>query len=649
MDEKTEKLEPRLGGGESLFRALFDHSQEMIYISDFEGRFIDANPRALERLGYRRDEIRNLGFADLLEMDELPRALDAALEVLKHGVSSRSREFRLKTRSSGTIWVDVASVRLDRDGVPYAILGIARDVTERKLAEQALLASEERFRSIFNHAAEMIFLYDERGKFLDANDRALSVLGYTRSELASLGFEDLLDEKDARIAREGLRHVLTTGSSKEMVEYRIRARDGRHVWVEVTGVRIDFSSGTVAGLGIARDVSARKEAEAVLRQTEEQLIMAQKMEAVGRLAGGVAHDFNNILSVITGQCDLILDDLEEDHPLRGDIREIAGASERAAELTRQLLAFGRKQVMRAEVLALNDIVGNIEKMLVRLIGEDIELVTDLDPAIGSISADPGQIEQVIVNLAVNARDAMPGGGRLIIETSMADLDDAYAGLHTSVNPGRYVMLAVSDTGEGMDGETSARVFEPFYTTKEKGRGTGLGLSTVYGIVKQSGGHIVAYGHPGQGTTFKIYLPAVLDRPSLPVRPSQAPPEPGGSETILVVEDEETVRRLVVRILEHKGYAVLEAPSGPEALDLVRSEKPDIQLLLTDVVMPGMSGRQLSDRLVAELAGLKVLYMSGYTDDAILDHGLLEKGIAYISKPFSARALAEKVRTVLDEP
>ncbi|MBW2263472.1 MAG: PAS domain S-box protein, partial [Deltaproteobacteria bacterium] len=612
--------------------------------------FIDANPRALASLGYDKEEIRNLGFADLLEMDDLPRALDAALEVLKNGVNSSTKEFRLKTRSAGTIWVDVGSVRLDRNGVPYAILGIARDITERKLAEQALLASEERFRSIFNHAAEMIFLYDERGRFLDANDRALSALGYDRTELTALEFGDLLDERDVKVAWEGLRQVLVNGSSKETVEYRIKTRDGRFIWVEVTGVRIVFSSGTVAGLGIARDISDKKKAEVILRETEEQLIMAQKMEAVGRLAGGVAHDFNNILSVITGQCDLILDDLDDDHPLRADIREIAGASQRAADLTRQLLAFGRKQVMRAEILALNDVVASTEKLLVRLIGEDIDLVTDLDPSIAAINADPGQIEQVIMNLAVNARDAMPDGGKFIIETSMAVLDDMYASLHASVSPGRYVMLAVSDTGEGMDPETSARVFEPFFTTKEKGRGTGLGLSTVYGIVKQSGGHIVAYGHPGQGTTFKIYLPAVEDRPAVPLRPSQAPAgDPGGTETVLVVEDEETVRRLVVRILEHNGYSVLEAASGPEALDLVREARPDIQMLLTDVVMPGMSGRQLADRLTAELASLRVLYMSGYTDDAIVDHGLLEKGIAYISKPFSAAALAEKVRAVLDEP
>ena len=621
----------------------------MIFISDFEGGFLDANPRALERLGYSRDEIQGLGFADLLDMNDLPRALDAALEVLKNGRNSRTSEFRLRTRTGGFLWVDVASVRLDRAGVPHSILGIARDVTERKLAEQVLLASEERFRSIFNHAAEMIFLYDEDGRFLDANDRALSTLGYTRTELSTLEFEDLLDEKDAKIAAQGLGRVLASGSSDEMVEYRIKTREGKHVWVEVTGVRIVFSTGNVAALGIARDISDKKQAEASLVAAEEQLIQAQKMEAVGRLAGGVAHDYNNILSVITGRCDLILDELDDDHPLRGDIGEIAGAAEMAAELTRQLLAFGRKQVMRAEVLDVNGIVRDLEKLIVRLVGEDIDLHTDLAPDIPPISADRGQVEQVIVNLAVNARDAMAGGGKLIVETGMADLDEAYAGLHVSVDPGHYVMLAVSDTGEGMDVETSARVFEPFYTTKEKGRGTGLGLSTVYGIVKQSGGHIVAYGHPGQGTTFKVYFPAVHGQPEVPARPSQAPAASGGSESVLVVEDEETVRRLVVRILEHKGYTVLEAASGPEARDLVREERPDIHLLLTDVVMPGMSGRQLADSLVDEIDGLKVLFMSGYTDDAIVDHGLLEKGIAYISKPFSANALAERVRLVLDEP
>jgi signal transduction histidine kinase len=381
-----------------------------------------------------------------------------------------------------------------------------------------------------------------------------------------------------------------------------------------------------------------------LRRTEAQLRQAQKMEAVGRLAGGIAHDFNNLLTTILGTSDLLLEELPKEKRWREDVEEIRKAGDRAASLTRQLLAFSRKQVTEATTINLNDTVGSVGSMLRRLIGEDIELVTRLDPGLGMIRADPGQVEQVLMNLAVNSRDAMPSGGVLIIETANARLDGD-RDLTAGIPAGQYVMLAVSDNGVGMDAETQSHIFEPFFTTKEQGKGTGLGLATVYGIVRQSGGYVSVYSEPGVGATFKIYLPAVEDVPTAQLVPVASPR--GGTETILVAEDEPAVRNLARRILESHGYEVIVASDAEEAITMSRGFDGRIHLLLTDVIMPGMSGPQLADRISSERSDARVLFMSGYTDTAISHHGVLEPGIWYLQKPFSPVGLAEKVREVLD--
>ena len=398
-----------------------------------------------------------------------------------------------------------------------------------------------------------------------------------------------------------------------------------------------------------RAALALAQSQSRTRTLEAQLLESQKLEAVGRLAGGVAHDFNNILTAIGGYTDLLLADLPKDDPRRQDVEEIHLAAQRAAGLTHQLLAFSRRQVMQPKVIEPNALVSEIEKMLRRLIGEDILFATVLHPRVGNVRADPGQLEQVIVNLAVNARDAMPDGGRLTIETRNVDLDETYAAEHAGVTPGRYVQFAVSDTGVGMNAATKARIFEPFFTTKTRGKGTGLGLATAYGIVQQTGGHIWAYSEPGRGTTMRIYLPRV-DALADPVEhPTVTDPERlRGSETILLVEDEKAVRAVTRQLLERNGYKVLEAPDGPAALALVnRTPDVPVDLLLTDVVMPGMSGRDLADQLAARRPGLRVLYMSGYTDDAIVRHGMLEPGLSYLEKPFQPGGLLRKVRESLD--
>ncbi|HKV34953.1 MAG TPA: ATP-binding protein [Pyrinomonadaceae bacterium] len=402
---------------------------------------------------------------------------------------------------------------------------------------------------------------------------------------------------------------------------------------------------------LKRTLAEKEKTDALeaLASTERQLIQSQKLEAVGRLAGGISHDFNNLLTVILGYSDITLRQFSQEHPLRRNLEEIVRASERAAALTRQLLAFSRKQVMQPKVFGVNSVVIELEKMLRRMIGEDIELRVSLHPDLGNIKADPAQLEQVIMNLVVNARDAMPKGGKLTIETSNVYLDHTYATEHVSVQPGNYVMLAISDTGCGMDKETRQHIFEPFFTTKAQGKGTGLGLSTVYGIVKQSGGNIWVYSEEDRGTTFKIYFPQVTAEAEEYRRATPRIEAPRGSETILLVEDADWVRKLARQVLERAGYRVVEASGADEAISIIEASHngTTVDLVLTDVIMPGMSGNDMSKQLLAMRPGLPVLYMSGYTDDAIVQHGVLEPGINFIQKPFSPDALALKVREVLD--
>jgi nitrogen-specific signal transduction histidine kinase/ActR/RegA family two-component response regulator len=393
-------------------------------------------------------------------------------------------------------------------------------------------------------------------------------------------------------------------------------------------------------LAALRDVTEK-------RVLEEQFRQAQKMEAVGRLAGGVAHDFNNLLMVITGYGELLLDDLGPDDPRHSHVDEVLKAARAAAGLTRQLLAFSRQQVIQPRLLTLEALVHDSEKMLRRMIGEDIELVTTMNPAPATVRIDASQLEQVVMNLVVNARDAMPEGGRITIETASIDLSDAYARSHWPATPGRYAMLAVTDTGVGMDETTRARVFEPFFTTKELGKGTGLGLSMVYGIVKQSGGFIWVYSEPGKGATFKIYLPQVDEAAESLHQTGEMEVVPQGTETVLLVEDEPAVRAVVQKVLERHGYRVLVAPEGQLALNVLAGHPGEVHLLLTDVVMPGMSGRQLAAQFSVLRPDAQVLFMSGYTTDAVVRHGVLEPGIAYLQKPFSPEALARTVRRVLD--
>ncbi len=513
----------------------------------------------------------------------------------------------------------------------------------RRRAEEELRASEARYRELFENSPLPTWVNDLGSlAFLAVNEAAVRAYGYSREEFAAMTLADI---RPADAGPEGAGVEGRSNGDSRVIGRHVK-KDGSTMYVELKTDDVDFQ-GRPARLVVANDVTARLQTEEALHRSEEQLRQAQKLEAIGSLAGGVAHDFNNMLSVILSYTSLLLGELNPSDPMRGDIEEVKRAGERASELTRQLLAFSRQQVLQPRIVDLNRVVRGMEKMLQRLLGEDIELSLLTTHRLGKVLADPGQIEQVLMNLALNARDAMPRGGKLTIETANVELEEAYASAHVGVAPGPYVVVAVTDSGIGMDRETQRRIFEPFFTTKAQGKGTGLGLSTAFGIVKQSGGHIWVYSEVGQGTTFKLYLPRTdgpEDMPSDPPGPMQV----RGTETILLVEDEDQVRQLVRTVLRRNGYNVLEAQNGGEAFLICEQYGAKIHMLLTDVIMPRMNGRQVADRLVVMRPGIKVLYISGYAEDSIVHHGVLDSGIAYLQKPITPDALLRKVRATFDE-
>jgi two-component system, cell cycle sensor histidine kinase and response regulator CckA len=515
-----------------------------------------------------------------------------------------------------------------------------RYAIERHEAYRALRATEEQFRQLADNVKEAIVIVDLPDHPVFVSRAWQDIWGRDVADVChdpKAWFEAV--HRDDRDAVAEARRAVARGESA-IADFRVVRPDGSLRWVRARFFPVrDSEERVVRSVGLIEDTTE-------MRRTEDQLRQAQKMEAIGRLAGGIAHDFNNLLVAILGYSDLALSDLGAQHRSAEDLRQIRAAAKSAGSLTRQLLAFSRRQVLQPHVIDLNHVLRRVEPLLRRLITEDIALTMTLATPLARVTADPGQIEQVIVNLAVNARDAMPHGGQLSIETLNVDLDEQYAAGHAGAAAGRHVMLGVSDTGTGMDEATQKRLFEPFFTTKEPGHGTGLGLATVYGIIKQSQGSIWVYSEPGHGSTFKIYLPATTTQAEVdPAVASEV--NLSGSETVLLVEDQDEPRSAIREILRRHGYTVLEAGSGPEAIGLSRRADAAIHVLLTDVVVPGMSGRQIGERLHEERLGLRVIYMSGYTDDAIVRHGMLEGGDVFLQKPFTADALLRTIRRVLD--
>jgi PAS domain S-box-containing protein len=622
---------------ESRFGSLLEKSFDAVILLAAEGTLLFATPSYPLILGYTPGEWVGRDVFDLVHPEELASVRERFGRLLRNPGGSETLVHRGRHKDGSSRWLEVRGTNLLDEPSVRAVVVNVRDITLRKQTEEALA----RDALLLANVRDSVIVTDLGGVVTYWNEGATRLFGWAAQEMLGRPLTDRLPEEARAEARDWIGRIRRGVEFEgDRQDYR---KDGSRVWIHARTSLIKDSGGRpVAIMGLSHDINER-------RGLEEQLRQSLKMEAIGQLAGGVAHDFNNLLCIINGYSDILFNTLASEDPLRNLVDEIRKAGERSASLTRQLLTFSRKQVIAPRALDLNTVILDLEKILRRVIGEDVELATRLVPGLGNVEADPGQVEQVLLNLVVNARDAMPRGGELTIETKNVSLDESYAREHAEVRPVPYVLLAVSDTGCGMTPEVKAHVFEPFFTTKGQGKGTGLGLAVVHGIISQSGGHIEVDSEPGGGTSFKIYLPRV-EHPipaGKPRKEVRGPPR--GSETVLLVEDEEAVRVVNRHTLRRGGYAVLEAGDGNEALRVAARHSGPIHLLVTDVVMPGLGGRQLAEQLLALRPEMKVLYVSGYPDDAVVRHGIREGEVHFLQKPFAPSALAQKVRDVLDAP
>jgi PAS domain S-box-containing protein len=622
---------------EALFRALIAKSADIISLTTADGVTQCLTPLAAAQLGWSPEDIGSESFRDRAVPEDRARVAAELDRVVSSGARDLYLEFRVRNPDGSIMWIESSGTNLLADPDVRGIVASYRNITRRKLAEEALRESERRYKQLIEGLPEPVLVHiDQKVAYANAaSARAFGfsspaeLLGRSMFDLARATTRPLADDEDAGLSELSF----------------VRPSDGRELHAEIKSTPCVYD-GRPATLSIARDITARVEGERERTKLQHQLRQVQKMDALGRLAGGVAHDFNNVLVVILSCAGLALEDLTVGDARRELLEEIEAAGLRAAALTRQLLAFSRKQVLQPRVVDLHEIVLGMRSMLARLLGEDVELGITSMRDLGRALADPGQIEQVVMNLAVNARDAMPDGGKLTIELANVDIDGAHAGDPLDMAPGRYVTLTTRDTGMGMNAETRARIFEPFFTTKEASKGTGLGLSTVIGIVAQSHGHVGVSSQLGRGSAFKVYLPRT-DQVLHVAPPLPAPVLARGAATVLLVEDEAHVRAVTCKILRRAGYQVLEAANGADALVVAHDHPSTIEMLLTDVVMPRMNGQKLALSLARTRPELKVLFTSGYTDDAILHHGVLDVGVAFLQKPFTPAALLLKVREVLD--
>jgi two-component system cell cycle sensor histidine kinase/response regulator CckA len=625
---------------EELFHLISENAADMIAVVDMKGKRLFNSVSYQRVLGYSPEELQASSAFEQIHPDDRESVKKAAEDAQRSGIG-RTLEYRIRHKNGTWLVLEsTSSVIVDALGKPEKLIIVNRNVTERKRAEEALRRSEADFRSAVQDAPYGIYRASMSGQFLQLNPALQKMLGYESAE--ELLTKDLANDIFRNAAEfRRLSELLTRSGEIKDIEMDWKRQDGTPITVRCSGRCINGENGAPAYFEtFAEDVTEK-------RVLEKQLRMAQKMEAIGRLSGGIAHDFNNHLGVIIGYSRVLRKALGASATLCDHALEIERAGQRAASLTKQLLAFSRQQVLTPVVLSLNALASEMESMLPQLLGEDIEMSLGLDPELGNVKADQSQIEQVIMNLAVNARDAMPTGGKLKIQTSNVELDQAYTWNHPGSRVGSYVLLAVTDTGSGMDPGTLAHIFEPFFTTKERGKGTGLGLATVYGIVKQSNGYVWVDSTPGKGTRFEIYLPRHTDEPAAITHKVDSGEKLRGSENILLVEDAQPLRKLAQTFLEAAGFRVLSAGCGEEALEVATSSGITFDLLLTDVVMPGMNGRVLAEQILPRQPGIGVLYMSGYTDSFIAGHGVLDPGTHLLHKPFTEEILIHKVREVLE--
>jgi len=633
--DRTRKLQEAILGAKQEWELTFDAVPDIVLLLDEESCIARANRAAAERAGVGFSQMIGKPCKEVLQCwDGLPG------ECPQERIRQTGKEERgeIEMPHCGKVFEATVSPLRERTGPIQGAVCVMRDITARKQGEEALRQSEARYRGLFENARDAVFTMDLQGTITSFNKMGEAITGYTREEVFQMHFSQMVAPEYLAEATRSLEQALA-GVEQHPLEIEIIRKDGRRVPLEVSQAVFWRDQKPAGFQGIARDLTARK-------KLEMQLMQAQKMEAIGRLAGGIAHDFNNMMNIIMGYSQLMLERLPPQDPQIRLVKECRKAGERAVSLTRQLLAFSRKQVLRPRVVNLNEVIPETEEMLRHLLGENIELETILDPALGRVKVDPGQMVQVIMNLVVNARDAMPQGGKIRIETENAEIDEAYVRMRPPMAPGRYVRLTVTDSGEGIDPEAQQHIFEPFFTTKM--HGTGLGLATVHGIVQQSGGFIWVYSEPGKGTSFKIYLPYTAERPAAnqaELFPSRLPQ---GKEAILVVEDEEALRELTCEFLESGGYTALRANDGLAALQAMEKSATVIALVITDVVMPGMSGWELAQRLRQARPELKVIFVSGYSDEELSRQGALKRGVTLLEKPFTPKMLMEKVHEILTE-
>jgi len=646
------QAEEALREAESLYRLHFENVSDVIYSVDREMKLINISPSVERVLGYKPEELigRPVQELNVLALESLEQATADTQRVLG-GERIPSTEYQFIARDDTRRWGEVSGAPLIRDGQVVAVISVARDITDRRVAEKALNEAYD----IISRSSSVVFTWKNQEGWPVAfvSENVERLFGYTSEEFISgkLDYAGCIHPEDLkRVARE-VAEYSSQEHSTEVVHkpYRIIAKDGSEKIINDWTYIVRDRDGRVTHYkGIVEDITERSRSEEERERLQAQLHQAQKMESVGRLAGGVAHDFNNMLSVIQGRAELALLDVAPEEPLHDSLQEILRAATRSSNVIRHLLAFARKQTIAPEVLNLNDTVEGMLKMLRRLIGEDIDLTWRPDTNLWPVNMDPAQIDQILANLCVNARDAISGVGKIVIETENVVLDEDYSEEHTGCVPGDYVMLGVSDDGSGMDQETLQNAFEPFFTTKDVGKGTGLGLSTVYGIVSQNRGFIDVISEPGKGTAFKIYLPRHHGKSEEAFETAKTDIPRGRGETVLIVEDETLVLEVGRQILERLGYAVLSAVSPGEAVTMARKYSGEIHLLITDVVLPEMSGKNLTEEMIKIRPGIKTLFMSGYTADIIAPHGILEKGVHFVQKPFTTESLGRKVREVLDK-